>query len=339
MRALSVIMVIMAALSSHSSSAFQLKSGSIISANNLSISYVECKGETSGPATLFIHGLDSSAHTWRGVQQSLATPSVAIDCRGCGKSSLGSPNEFSPDALVEDVKTLVNSHPLLCDNRFVLVGHSMGGRIAMCYAAKYPNDISDLVVEDMDIRRRSVQSNFIQNFDEVRAIAFGRGHETLDSLKKELERIGYPSEMYSKWIDEGRVYEDKSDDSKYNYWSGVNPAFRALCYRTIFDSDSGEDSWSAIAKNLQQEVENGNEMSSAKVHLMVAGIGTVCDEESLEDMSKSISIKVQEGKHSTLSVKTYADGTHSIHNSAREEFMEDLGQIINSARCDGRSMI
>ena len=68
-------------------------------------------------------------------------------------SELGDPNDFSPDALVEDVKSLVDYHPFLCDKRFVLVGHSMGGRLAMCYAAKYPEHVSSLVIEDMDIRR------------------------------------------------------------------------------------------------------------------------------------------------------------------------------------------
>eukprot|EP00571_Detonula_confervacea_P003748 CAMPEP_0172320052 /NCGR_PEP_ID=MMETSP1058-20130122/39486_1 /TAXON_ID=83371 /ORGANISM="Detonula confervacea, Strain CCMP 353" /LENGTH=317 /DNA_ID=CAMNT_0013035235 /DNA_START=108 /DNA_END=1061 /DNA_ORIENTATION=+ len=312
--------------------AFQLKTGSIISSASLSISFVQNKVKNSaGPTTLFIHGLDSSSQTWRGIQQSLDTPSVAIDCRGCGRSALGNPDDFSPDALVEDVKSLVNSHPLLRDDSFVLVGHSMGGRVAMCYAAKYPNDISALVVEDMDIMRRSVESNFIQNFDEARAIAFERGHETLDSVKREFDSIGYPPDMQSKWIDEGRIHKDENDGSKYNFWSEVNPAFRALCYRTIFDSNSGEESWTAIARNLRQKIENGDEMKSAKVHLMVAGIGTVCDEASLDSMRESIS-GVQEGKHSPMSVKTYAQGTHSIHNSAREEFMADLGQIINSAR-------
>jgi pimeloyl-ACP methyl ester carboxylesterase len=50
-----------------------------------------------------------------GVPQSLATPSVAVDV----------------DALVEDVKTLVDAHPVLRRGRFVLVGHSMGGRVAI----------------------------------------------------------------------------------------------------------------------------------------------------------------------------------------------------------------
>ncbi|KAL7547258.1 hypothetical protein ACHAWF_010580 [Thalassiosira exigua] len=304
----------------------ELKAGKIVSSANLSISFVESYGneKCDGPTTLLIHGLDSSSQTWQGVQRSLSTPSVAIDCRGCGRSELGDPNKFSPEALVEDVKSLAQSHPLLSGKRFVLVGHSMGGRVAMCYAAKYLDDVSALVVEDMDIRRRSVRSNFIQNFDEEKAIAFKRGHETLDSVKKDLENIGYPSDMYSKWIDEGRIYEDKSGSGS-RFWSDVNPAFRALCYRTIFDSTSGVDSWFAIADNLEQKSQN--KATNAKLHLMVAGIGTVCDEKSIDEMRNCI----PGGSASALAVKTYPDGTHSIHNSAREEYMADLVQIINNA--------
>eukprot|EP00581_Thalassiosira_minuscula_P010680 CAMPEP_0183726030 /NCGR_PEP_ID=MMETSP0737-20130205/22174_1 /TAXON_ID=385413 /ORGANISM="Thalassiosira miniscula, Strain CCMP1093" /LENGTH=322 /DNA_ID=CAMNT_0025957239 /DNA_START=56 /DNA_END=1024 /DNA_ORIENTATION=+ len=315
----------MTIVSSPTSSAFQLRSGRINSSSGLSISYVESQGKDSGgPPTLFIHGLDSSSQTWSGVQQSLATPSVAIDCRGCGRSDLGDVNKFSPDALVEDVKSLVQSHALLRNKSFVLVGHSMGGRVAMCYAAKYPNDVSSLVIEDMDIKRRSVNSNFIKKFDEKKAMAFSRRHETLDGVKKELDSIGYPSDMYTKWIDEGRISED-SGDNDGKIWSDVNPAFRALCYRTIFDSDSGTDSWSIIVRNIQQQTTGGTPV----VHLMVAGIGTVCDEKSIEHMQQTMS-SFQEGDSSPLSVKTYTQGTHSIHNSVREEFMSDLSQIINN---------
>ena len=206
----------------------------------------------------------------------------------------------------------------------------MGGRVALCYAAKYPKDISALVIEDMDIKRRSVESNMIQNFDETKALLFERGHATMDSVEKELESIGYPRNMYSKWIDEGRIYEEKGDSSKYNFWSDVNPAFRALCYRHIFDSNSGTDSWSAIAKNLQQQMDSDSGINAAKVHILVAGICSVCYEESLKDMRSNFPSD-SEGNASHMSIKTYKQGTHSIHNSAREEFMADLDQIINSA--------
>ncbi|EJK48892.1 hypothetical protein THAOC_32275, partial [Thalassiosira oceanica] len=58
--------------------------------------------DDGAPATLFIHGLDSSSRTWKGVQEVLRYPSISIDCRGCGKSEMGSLAEFTPQALVED---------------------------------------------------------------------------------------------------------------------------------------------------------------------------------------------------------------------------------------------
>ena len=98
---------------------------------------------------------------------------LSIDQRGCGLSPLGDPNDFTPDALVEDLYAVLANHPLFriepttsekdgqgetakptAIRPFVLVGHSMGGRIAMSFAAKYPELIVSLVIEDMDIRKR-----------------------------------------------------------------------------------------------------------------------------------------------------------------------------------------
>ena len=183
----------------------------------------------------------------------------------------------------------------------------------MCYAAKYPDDISALVIEDMDIRRRTVESNFIANFDEAKALSFERLHPNLESLKKAFVEIGYPQDMLDKWVKEGRVYEYGSDGQ---YWSDVHPAFRALCYRRIFDSNSGETCWNTIA----QHYANSN---AVKVYLLLAGVGTVCDQESINDMIECMP---------TTSVKTYEEGKHSLHGSVKEEFLCDLEDIINDAR-------
>ena len=251
------------------------------------------------------------------MQETLTTPSVAIDCRGCGRSELGDPKEFTPDSIADDIKRLADTHPLLRDNKFVIVGHSMGGRVGISYTAKYPGDVAALVVEDMDIRRRSVQSNFINNFDEDKAIAFDRLQSSMDSLRNEFGNIGYPSDMVEKWIGEERVYDVEMGEcgsgKSQQVWSDVNPAFRALCYRAIFDSDCGTEAWSTIANHV-------NTNNDIALCLLVAGIGSVCDGGSVDDMKKTMG--------DCLSVKTYPEGTHSIHNSAREEFMADLEAMV-----------
>ena len=224
---------------------------------------------------------------------------------------------------------MVNAHPWLKDRRFVLVGHSMGGRIAIEYAATYPENVAALVVEDMDIRRRSVESNFIPNFDETKALAFEkRPYADLESIRQSFREIGYPDDMVQKWIDEERIYREESSGC---YWSGVHPAFRALCYRTVFDSDCGTTSWDKIGARCLKNKKNGEAMFD--ISLMVAGIGTVCDEKCIEDMRKVIedSDATTRGGAGRVAVKTYGQGTHSIHNSVREEFLADLEDVIRRA--------
>jgi len=49
---------------------------------------------------------------------------------------------------------------------FVIVGHSMGGRIAMSVASQYLELVKALVIEDMDIRTRPMEMNIFQSNDE-----------------------------------------------------------------------------------------------------------------------------------------------------------------------------
>ncbi|EJK75832.1 hypothetical protein THAOC_02430 [Thalassiosira oceanica] len=154
--------------------------------------------------------------------------------------------------------------------------------------------------------RRPTATNFIANFDEDKAISFSRKQTSWESLRRDLDLIGYPVNMYERWMDDGRIHETEN-----GVYSEVNPAFRALCYRHVFDTDCGTGSWDDISGYCPFDV-----------HLMVAGIGTVCDEESITDMKRILP---------DLRVKIYPEAGHSIHSSCRGEFVADLESIINEA--------
>ena len=85
------------------------------------------------PTTVLVHGLDSSRETFAGTVAELAAmgyPAVALDLRGHGESALGPEAAFSPQSLARDVLAAVAA--LVPSGRgVVLVGHSMGGRVAM----------------------------------------------------------------------------------------------------------------------------------------------------------------------------------------------------------------
>jgi len=165
---------------------------------------------------------------------------------------------------------------------------------------------------DLLERRRAITSNFIANFDEEKAIAFSRKQDSWESLRSDLDRIGYPATMYERWMDDGRIYE-----SENGVYSEVNPAFRALCYRRIFDTDCGTGSWNDISEFRKQN------RDSFDVHLMVAGIGTVCDKGSIAETKRILP---------DLRTKIFPEGSHSIHNSCRKEFVADLESIITKVQ-------
>mmetsp|Transcript_4374 Transcript_4374/g.6415 ORF Transcript_4374/g.6415 Transcript_4374/m.6415 type:complete len:339 (-) Transcript_4374:124-1140(-) len=291
---------------------------------------------------LFIHGLDSSSHTWRNILPEMQIPAAAIDVRGCGSSDLGDPDDFSPDSIVEDIQEFVSSHEFFCDDsneedrgdtkngirKFVICGHSMGGRIAMSYAAKYPQNVAALIIEDMDIRTRGHEMNMFQRkvLNRGETIAFQRHLKTdsVDDIVSLFDKEGYPKESVNKWIADGRIHlcSDEKNTKSLGYYSEVNPAFRILCYEQFFVTNHGEDTWSKIALNSSYPF---------PCHVMVAGSqGTVCDNESVWKMQKIM----KEMSDFRMFIHRYKDATHSIHNSDRKKFLNDLNGIIYTAAAE-----
>jgi len=279
--------------------------------------------------TLLIHGLDSSSHTWRGLLDDLGAngfEAMAVDQRGCGKSPLGDPELFSPDALVDDLYAFLSIHPMFQGGSnnalvkpFVLVGHSMGGRVAMSFAAKHPELIAALVIEDMDVRTRSLSISRIRSKDRNATVAFDRrltGISTTKDIVEAFVREGYEASQVEKWLSEGRV---ECEGREGVYYSQVNPAFRLLCYEQFFETNHGEDTWKKLATITKEH--------GFPIHLMIADQNmTICDEASVSVMTDAL-----EESSAVLKIHRYEGATHSIHNSVAEDFTTDLKTIIQEA--------
>lgn len=279
---------------------------------------------------VLIHGLDSSSITWDGILDDLktVTKAVAFDMRGCGESSLGNVNDFTPDNLVEDLLYSLGQHNDFNKDGviepFVLVGHSMGGRIAMSFAAKYPNLVKALVVEDMDIRSRCMETNVFCNPDRDRSktISFDRNLRVSneDQVKNIFEVEGYPRDLTTKWLKEGRIriHENKKDTSP-KYYSEVNPAFRILCYEQFFNTYHGQEVFTQLAKQKH----------TYPIYIMVADREmTVCSNESIWKMQN-----IMKAENRFMAIYRYQGASHSIHNSVREAFIKDILGILSYASC------
>ncbi len=104
----------------------------------------------SGPPVVLVHGLFASFSSWLGVARRLAGDfSVyAVDLRNHGGSFHST--AFNYPVMAADVAAFLDAHGLAQAH---LVGHSMGGKVAMQFAADFPGRLSRLVVVDMAPRR------------------------------------------------------------------------------------------------------------------------------------------------------------------------------------------
>lgn len=104
----------------------------------------------SGPTrVLLVHGYQASARIWHGVQQALPADrytSVAVNNRGAGQSDAPpAESDYTLQKFASDLHALADH---LGWDRFVLVGHSMGGGTVAQYAVDHPERVSHLILVD-----------------------------------------------------------------------------------------------------------------------------------------------------------------------------------------------
>jgi pimeloyl-ACP methyl ester carboxylesterase len=106
-----------------------------------SVHYVQ---EGSGSVLLLIHGMASALDTWRSVIDSLAGQAtvVAVDLPGHGSSSPGG-GDYSLGSLAAFLRDVLMA---LGHDRVTLVGHSLGGGIAMQFSYLFPELTERLVL-------------------------------------------------------------------------------------------------------------------------------------------------------------------------------------------------
>ena len=95
---------------------------------------------------VILHGLYGASDNWISIAKRIAdTYTVYLpDLRNHGQSPHSDIMDF--DSMSDDIYELVNKLKL---KRFYLVGHSMGGRVAMTFALKWPDLLSGLLIADI----------------------------------------------------------------------------------------------------------------------------------------------------------------------------------------------
>ena len=159
-----------------------------------------------GAPFVILHGFLGMSDNWKtlGIQFSEQNYQVhLVDQRNHGHSFHD--NEFSYEVLVEDLKHYCDAHQL---KNIILLGHSMGGKTAMLFAATYPEIVSKLIVADISPRFYPVHHDGILeglsalNFNEIKSR--GQADKILSS---HISNIGIRQFLLKNlyWVEKGKL--------------------------------------------------------------------------------------------------------------------------------------
>jgi pimeloyl-ACP methyl ester carboxylesterase len=131
-----------------------------LTVNGLRLNYLDW-GRAEAPPIVCVHGYTSSAEAFNALARRLCDRYrvIAADVRGHGESAWSPEDAYQYADQTGDLAALVDRLEL---GRFVLVGTSMGGRIAMAYAASHADRLMGLVINDIGPDQEPGQNRITQ---------------------------------------------------------------------------------------------------------------------------------------------------------------------------------
>ena len=162
----------------------------------------ECFGEQhAGCPLLILHGFFASARNWRSIAKQLADERrvYVLDMRNHGNSPQCEHMDYP--LMAADLAAFMDSRQLKTAD---LLGHSMGGKIAMWFALQHPQRVRKLVVAD--ISPVSYQHNFDRTVNALKALPLA----ALTNRKQAEEWLaaGIPDQNYRQFLLQNLLLQD-----------------------------------------------------------------------------------------------------------------------------------
>lgn len=117
-----------------------------VEVDGLKLHYLDY-GQAGKPVMLCLHGGQAHGHWYDFVASAFTTTHrvIALEMRGHGDSAWSDPPDYTYERFAADLAEVAEKLDL---RDFTLVGHSVGGVVAVLYAAKYPGRLGRLIIMD-----------------------------------------------------------------------------------------------------------------------------------------------------------------------------------------------
>lgn len=144
--------------------------------------------DSSKKTILFLHGFTGSSKDWNDIAQKIDKRfnKIALDIIGHGKSSSPSSlNYYQTDSLVNQIEQILDKLNL---KEIVLCGYSMGGRIALQFAARNPISVLGLILESSSAGIKNEKERSVRLKSDEETVAYIENNSIEDFLTKWMDQ-------------------------------------------------------------------------------------------------------------------------------------------------------
>lgn len=187
-----------------------------------------------GTPILILHGLYGSSDNWLTIAKELSKDFCVhcLDLRNHGRSPHSSEHNYT--AMAEDIKEYLDSHNI---SKTLLLGHSMGGKVAMLFTLTHPEYVQKLIVAD--IAPKNYRNNYdghIQILEVMRSIDL-KTLRTRHEVEKQLNAILKSEKVTQLIMKNLHRRKDKSFEWRINV---------PVLYEKLTNITGGTDDWNKM---------------------------------------------------------------------------------------------
>ena len=172
-------------------------------------------GTNSGQRVVFLHGLMAFSANWRKIANRIEDQYQCLiyDQRGHGRS-FKPESDYSLATLAEDLNKITDE---LGWTEFNLVGHSMGGRVAMVFAAKYPQKVKTLCIEDVGAENLPESLRYYERMQNILPTPFASKDSMKSFFKDDFLKLFAAQENGAVLVSFLQANQEEKPDGTYDW--------------------------------------------------------------------------------------------------------------------------